>query len=112
MRTKAVLFLATLLIPTLPVSGQEKGGATDSGVYRVEFNIHDGNDPAAKTGRRYMIMIEANDKGVFRVGQKVPYATGTFQPGVGSAGGSPPGSAPVTFSRIRGRQHLKNKTDT
>ncbi|SRR5260370_14297218 len=100
MRTKAVLFLTTLLIPTLPVSGQEKGGATDSGVYRVEFNIHDGNDPAAKTGRRYMIMIEANDKGVFRVGQKVPYATGTFQPGVGSAGVSPLVSTQFNYADI------------
>jgi hypothetical protein len=81
MRNRAVLFLATLLIPTLPVGGQEKGG-TDSGVYRVEFNIHDGSDAAARTGRRYTIMIEANDKGIFRVGQKVPYATGSFQPGV------------------------------
>jgi hypothetical protein len=81
MRASAILFLSTLLIPTLPVSGQEKGGGADSGVYKVEFNIHDGSDAAAKTGRRYIIMIEANDKGIFRVGQKVPYATGTFQPG-------------------------------
>jgi len=51
MRTSAVLFLSTLLIPTLPLSGQEKGGA-DSGVYKVEFNIHDGSDAAAKAGRR------------------------------------------------------------
>ena len=83
MRTSAVLFLSTLLIPTLPVSGQEKGGA-DSGVYKVEFNLHDGSDAAAKTGRRYSIMIEANDKGIFRVGQKVPYATGSFQSGAGT----------------------------
>jgi len=83
MRTSAVLFLSTLLIPTLPVSGQEKSGA-DSGVYKVEFNIHDGSDAAAKTGRRYTIMIEANDKGIFRVGQKVPYATGSFQAGAGT----------------------------
>ena len=89
MRTNAVLFLTTLLITTIPVSGQEKGGGADSGVYRVEFNIHDGSDAAAKTGRRYTIMIEANDRGVFRVGQKVPYATGTFQPGVGSTGANP-----------------------
>jgi len=63
MRTSAVLFLTTLLIPTLPVIGQEK--AADSSVYKVEFNIHDGSDAAAKTGRRYTIMIEGNEKGVF-----------------------------------------------
>src|SRR5260370_17947850 len=88
MRTSAVLFVATLLIPALPVCGKEKSGA-DSGVYKVEFNIHDGSDAAAKTGRRYTIMIEANDKGTFRVGQKVPYATGSFQPGAGSTGVTP-----------------------
>ncbi|HEY6393390.1 MAG TPA: hypothetical protein VIX89_19060 [Bryobacteraceae bacterium] len=88
MRTSAVLFFSTLLIPTLPVIGQEKGGSADPGAYKVEFNIHDGND-AAKTGRRYIIMIEANERGIFRVGQKVPYATGSLQPGVGSAGVTP-----------------------
>jgi hypothetical protein len=84
MRCSVVLFLATLLVPTIPVRCQEKGGGADAGVYRVDFNIHDGSDTAEKTGRRYTIMIEANDKGVFRVGQKVPYATGSFQPGTGS----------------------------
>src|SRR6266850_3541273 len=89
MRACAVLFLSTLLIPTLPAIGQERGAAADSGVYKVEFNIHDGSDAAAKTGRRYTIMIEANDKGTFRVGQKVPYATGSFQSGAGAAGVTP-----------------------
>jgi len=99
MRTRTLLFLTTLLIPTLPVSGQEKG-ATDSGVYKVEFNIHDGSDAAAKTGRRYTIMIEANDKGIFRVGQKVPYATGSFQPGVGSAGVTPLVSTQFNYAEV------------
>jgi hypothetical protein len=99
MRTSAVLFLSTLLIPTLPVYGQEKG-ATDSGVYKVEFNIHDGSDAAAKAGRRYTIMIEGNDKGIFRVGQKVPYATGSFQPGVGSAGVTPLVSTQFSYAEV------------
>jgi hypothetical protein len=99
MRTSAVLFLATLSIPTPPVSGQEKGGA-DSGVYKVEFNIHDGSDAAAKTGRRYTIMIEANEKGIFRVGQKVPYATGSFQPSAGAAGVTPLVSTQFNYAEI------------
>src|SRR5258708_3584509 len=98
MRTKAVLFLTTLLIPALPVIGQEKGA--DSGVYKVEFNIHDGSDAAAKTGRRYTIMIEGNEKGVFRVGQKVPYATGSFQPGVASAGVTPLVSTQFNYAEV------------
>jgi hypothetical protein len=98
MRSSAVLFLTTLLIPALPAIGQEK--AADSGIYKVEFNIHDGSDAAAKTGRRYTIMIEGNEKGVFRVGQKVPYATGSFQPGVGSTGVTPLVSTQFNYAEV------------
>jgi hypothetical protein len=100
MRTSAILFFTSLLIPTLPISGQERVGSADSGVYRVEFNIHDGSDAAAKNGRRYIIMIEANEKGVFRVGQKVPYATGSFQPGIASAGVSPLVSTQYNYAEV------------
>jgi len=119
MRTSAVLFLSTLLIPILPVSGQEKAGA-DSGVYKVEFNIHDGSDAAAKTGRRYTIMIEANERGIFRVGQKVPYASGSFQAGVGSTGATPlvqynyaeiGVNIECRISEINGRVHMKATLD-
>jgi hypothetical protein len=98
MRTSNVLFLTTLLIPTLPVIGQEK--AADSSVYKVEFNIHDGSDAAAKNGRRYIIMIEGNERGVFRVGQKVPYATGSFQPGVVSASVNPLVSTQFNYAEV------------
>lgn len=78
MRAGAVLLFTTLLIPAIPVSGQEKSDTTaaDPAVYKVEFNIHDGNDAAAKAGRRYVIMIESGYKGAFRVGQKMPYLSG------------------------------------
>jgi hypothetical protein len=99
MRTTAVLFLTTLLIPTIPANGQEKGGGADPAVYKIEFNIHDG-DATAKTGRRYVIMIEGNEKGVFRVGQKVPYATGWFQPGIASTGASPLVSTQFNYAEI------------
>ena len=70
MRTTAVLLLATLAIPA---NAQE---SRETPLYRVEFNIHDGSDAAAKTGRRYAMMIEATGKGTFRAGNKVPYVTG------------------------------------
>ena len=76
MRTSAVVFLAALLMPAAALRGQEKGGSADAAVYRVEFNIHDGS-----ASRRYVMMIEGNDKGVMRLGQKVPYATGSLNPG-------------------------------
>jgi hypothetical protein len=84
MHPRTVLLVSTLLIPTLPALTQEKKD-TDSAVFKVEFNIHDGSDAAARVGRRYTILIEANTKGTFRVGTKVPYATGSFQSGAGGA---------------------------
>jgi hypothetical protein len=100
MRTTAVFFLTTLLMPTLPVSGQEKGSGADSSLYKIEFNIHDSSDTAAKVGRRYVIMIEGGEKGVFRVGQKVPYATGSFHPGGGSTGVSPLVSTQFNYADV------------
>jgi len=82
MRTSAVLFLATLLMSAAAIRGQEKGA--DIAVYRVEFNIHDGS-----SSRRYVMMIEGNDKGVMKLGQKVPYATGSFHPTSATDGASP-----------------------
>jgi len=73
---------ALFLLTTLCLCAQDK--PADMTVYRVEFNIHDGSDAAGKAGRRYVILVEGNDKGVFRVGQRVPYATGSFQSNSGS----------------------------
>jgi hypothetical protein len=70
MRTSPLLFLTCLTIPALPAAAQEN---RETIVYRVEFNIRDGSDTAAKTGRRYTMLIDANGKGNFRAGNKVPY---------------------------------------
>lgn len=75
MRISAALFAATSL--TLAAAAAQEKANADSAVYKVEFNIHDGNDATARTGRRYAILIGANEKGVFRVGQKMPYVTGS-----------------------------------
>ena len=80
MRKISVVILTSLLFASLPAWGQ----GPDSAVYRVEFNIHDGSDAAAKIGRRYTMLIDANGRGTFRAGNKVPYATGSFQSGAGS----------------------------
>lgn len=98
MGTCRFVLLTALLLPTLAVRGQEKG--TDTGVYTVEFNIHDGGDTGAKAGRRYIMMIDGNEKGVFRAGQKVPYATGSFQPAGGSNGAAPMVSTQFNYAEI------------
>ena len=89
MRTVVTLIFATLLAPALPVFSQEKKDPTEPTVYKVEFIIHDGSDAAAKAGRRYTILIETGGKGTFRAGNRVPYATGSLQPGPSAPGVSP-----------------------
>jgi len=83
------LIAASFLIALLPVHAQERKDPADSALYKVEFNIHDGSDASAKTGRRYTLLTGANHKAVFKVGSRVPVATGSFQPGVGGAGVNP-----------------------
>lgn len=80
MRTSAALLVTALFIPAVPACAQEKSAAAND-VYKVEFLIHDESDAASKAGRRYTILVEGNERGQFRVGQKVPYITGSFQPG-------------------------------
>lgn len=77
--TAVGLLLAAVVI----ASGQE--GPT----YRVDLNMRDAGDASAKEGRHYMVLVESGTKGYFRVGSKIPYATGSFQPGVASTNVSP-----------------------
>jgi len=91
MRTCVALIAAALLVPPLAVHAQER---KSPGLYKVEFNIHD-TTGAAKPGLRYTLLIEANRKAVFKVGDRVPVATGSFQPG--SNGGSPLVSTQYTY---------------
>jgi hypothetical protein len=87
MRSPAILVLASLLAPILPVHAQEK--TAEPTMYKVEFAIRDGGQAAAQTGRRYTMVVSANEKGIFRIGEKVPYVTSSFQPGIGGAGPQP-----------------------
>src|SRR5258708_35401539 len=81
MRIAATLILASLLSPAVPIPAQDSAPAS----YRVEFNIRDGGDSSAKAGRRYTMLIDNNSKGTFKAGDKVRYATASFQPGVGAS---------------------------
>lgn len=76
-------FAAILLFAALAAQAQ----TTD--VYKVELTMHDGTDASAKTGRHYTILIDSRGKGTFRIGNREPVATGSFQPGVGGAGINP-----------------------
>ena len=70
MRCRAALVLA--ILAAAPAFAEN--------VYKVEFNIRDGNE-SAKAGRRYTMLINNGTKGVFKLGSRVPVVTGSFQPG-------------------------------
>jgi hypothetical protein len=88
MRHTTALLFATLLVPAFCIHAQDK--KEDPAIYKVEFTLHDGADPDGKAGRHYSMLVSTAGKGTFRVGNRVPYATGSFQP---STGGNP---LPVT----------------
>ena len=71
---RTLLLIAAALSLTASGKAQDK---PDTAVYKVEFNIRDGGDAAAKTARRYTLLVRNNQKSTFRVGDKIPYATGS-----------------------------------
>jgi hypothetical protein len=79
MRLSVVLFAAAVLLPQVPVRAQEKSGGPPT--YKVEFTIHDSGDSAAKGARHYTLLVEEGHKAIFKVGNRVPAASGSFQPG-------------------------------
>lgn len=85
MRALVALIAGAVLLP-LAVQAQGTGGHP---TYKVEFNIRDASDAAGKTGRRYTLLMEPGRKAVFKVGSRVPVATGSLQPGVGGVGVNP-----------------------
>lgn len=85
MRTSLALAAAALLLSHAPVHAQESRGPA---IYKVQFDIREGSGAAAKT-RQYTMVMAANQKSTFRVGSRVPTATGSFQPGVGGVGINP-----------------------
>jgi len=94
MRTFLALAAAALLVPQAAVRAQER---KDPALYKVEFNIRDGSGAAGKPALHYALLTELNHKAVFKVGSRVPVATGSFQPGVGGVGVNPLVSTQYTY---------------
>ena len=78
MRISIALVAAALLLPQLPAGAQDKPGGTPT--YKVDFNIHDGSG-TARGARHYTLLTESGRKATFKVGNRVPAASGSFQPG-------------------------------
>lgn len=86
MRTSVALIAAAILLPQLVVHAQDRTGPP---TYKVEFNIRDGSDAAGKGVRHYTLLTEQNHKAIFKVGSRVPTASGSFQSGPGGVGINP-----------------------
>jgi hypothetical protein len=46
-------------------------------VFKVDFTVRDSGDAGGKTGRKYSLMVYGQEKGVFKIGNRVPVTTGT-----------------------------------
>ena len=80
---------AACLLPVLVLAGVRPAAAQDNlplAVYKVEFRIRDGSDAAARNGRRYTMLLDDGSKGTLKIGERVPVATASFQPGISSGG--------------------------
>lgn len=78
MRVSVVLVAAAVLLPQLPVCAQDRVGPP---IYKLDFNIRDGGDTSAKGVRHYSLLMETGRKAIFKVGDRIPVASGSFQSG-------------------------------
>lgn len=74
---RAASLVAIAILGGVAVLGQDNSAGM--AVYKVDFRIQDAGDASASGGRRYTIMVTQGAQGIFRLGQKVPYATGSSQ---------------------------------
>src|SRR5260370_12707209 len=79
MRISAWMMAAALLGPGLAVHAQD---AREKSTYKVDFTIRDTGDAGGKTGGKYCRLVNRNVKTTFKVGNRVPVATG------GTSGGT------------------------
>jgi hypothetical protein len=73
MRFSSLMMAAALLGPALPAQTQE---GRENPVFKVDFTIRDSGDAGGKTGRKYSLMVNRGVKTTFKVGNRVPVATG------------------------------------
>jgi hypothetical protein len=68
----ALFLLATLVAPGV---GQEIY-AQGRDVFKVDFTIRDTGDAGGKSGRKYSLLVYGGNKGVFKIGNRVPVPSG------------------------------------
>lgn len=72
MRTMWLAVMAMGMV--MGLAGQER---RDPPVFKLELVIRDGNEAAAKAGRRYTMLMNSGEKGTFRSGNRVPVNAAT-----------------------------------
>ena len=78
MRISAWMMAAALLGPGLAAHAQD---ARESSTYKVDFTIRDTGDAGGKTGRKYSLLVNHGVKTTFKVGNRVPVASGGMSGG-------------------------------
>jgi len=53
-------------------------------VYKVDLTMRDATDQSAKSGRHYVMLVDTHNAGTFKLGNREPVASGSFQPGAGA----------------------------
>ena len=92
MRTLACLLPVIVLASVWPAAAQDN---IPPAVYKVEFRIRD--DAAARNGRRYSMLLDDGFKGTLKIGERVPVATASFQPGIAGGGVNPLANTQYTY---------------
>ena len=65
------------LVLTLAMLAPAAVRAQDSSTFKVDFTIRDTGDAGGKAGRKYSLLINRGEKSTFKVGNRVPVATGS-----------------------------------
>ena len=74
MRFSAWMMAAALLGPGLVAHAQD---SRENAPYKVDFTIRDSGDAGGKTGRKYSLLVSPGHKTTFKVGNRVPVASGS-----------------------------------
>lgn len=88
MRLFCAALPVALSLACLPMPAQDRKGVNDNTYYEVKFTLQDAAAPAGKNTQTFSLITAANRKATFRVGDRVPLITTSYQAGAG-------GSAPV-----------------
>jgi len=62
--------LLAVVLMSAPLCAQQRD------VFKVEFTVRDSGDAGGKTGRKYSLLVYGQDKGVFKIGNRVPVPAG------------------------------------